>query len=584
MRPELIKFNDCIKDFTVDQDKATSPEKTVSLFYEKIASIGQEILSKVTRVDNGRLGIPVYFSVCGKDACNIIGTKKQMGKGASPEQAKASACMELAERFSFFSYKRDSTNFIESDYLSLIEQEYPVVNLKYLLQSVHDDTLTIDEFVEIIGEIPMQWCWATNISKNEQVLIPFTWFYTINEFNGPSAGNTLEEAAIQGISEVVERHVCSIISQEKITVPEIKKETISDPVCNALINKFKENGIELKLFDFSLDTGMATVAALAWDPETLNKTSEIVITAGTTPGPNKAVIRAITEVAQLAGDFNSNSNYEASGLPKPHKFDDIDYLLRSKKSVNVDQIFDISDKNMRVEIDNCISVLQNKDMDIFMIDISHKELAIPALYTIIPGAHFRERAQEKSAGLFASKIAVNEVTNIEVLDYLLNKVEKIQPDSYYLAFYRGKIMYEAGDLDKAVLLFERSLTLSPNKEDFASICSYYGNALSQLCRYDDAVDVLLKGVEADDERIDIYNILGVCYFKKEMYENAISCFEKAVEIDPSSAMDYANLGVNYSKLGKDQEAIQFLTLALTLEPGLEFAQDLLEKLCLKNNS
>ena len=65
----------------------------------------------------------------------------------------------------------------------------------------------------------MQWTWATSLTSGLDTLIPFSWFFAINEFNGPSAGNTYEEAALQGISEVVERHVCALVNHEKIPTP-----------------------------------------------------------------------------------------------------------------------------------------------------------------------------------------------------------------------------------------------------------------------------------------------------------------------------------------------------------------------------
>ncbi|MCP3890126.1 MAG: hypothetical protein GY702_14835, partial [Desulfobulbaceae bacterium] len=101
MKKNRIMLQDCMKTFTIDQDKAISPDQTVKKFHDKLKSIELNILSEVKRIDNGRLDIPVYFSVCGDDALATIGTKKQMGKGASPIQAEASACMELAERYSF---------------------------------------------------------------------------------------------------------------------------------------------------------------------------------------------------------------------------------------------------------------------------------------------------------------------------------------------------------------------------------------------------------------------------------------------------------------------------------------------------
>ena len=72
--------------------------------------------------------------------------------------------------------------------------------------SVHDEADELDVVKEIFSDIPLRWTWAHHLAHREQVLIPFDWFYAINEFNGPSAGNCVEEALLQGICEVVERH------------------------------------------------------------------------------------------------------------------------------------------------------------------------------------------------------------------------------------------------------------------------------------------------------------------------------------------------------------------------------------------
>ena len=219
IKKKSIRFNDCLKTFTVDQDKAITPEETLERFYKKVEALDLQILNEVRRIDNGRLDIPVYFSVCGQDASALIGTKKQMGKGASPTQAEASACMELVERFSFFAYKDNSQNFLVGDYHEMKEQGYPVLGMEYLLQSVHDKTGSVELLEKLLMGISMQWAWGTNITRDEDVLIPFSWFFAINEFNGPSAGNTIEEAALQGICEIVERHVCSRVSHELLPTP-----------------------------------------------------------------------------------------------------------------------------------------------------------------------------------------------------------------------------------------------------------------------------------------------------------------------------------------------------------------------------
>ena len=111
-----IILNDAFKRYTLDQDKIFPPEETVSRFREKLKEIDLDILEKTVRIDNGRLDIPVFFSLCGKDALSVIGTKKQMGKGGTPQQAKASAVMELAERFSFFSFCNNPNHFFFDTY------------------------------------------------------------------------------------------------------------------------------------------------------------------------------------------------------------------------------------------------------------------------------------------------------------------------------------------------------------------------------------------------------------------------------------------------------------------------------------
>ncbi|RUM40969.1 MAG: hypothetical protein DSY80_09500, partial [Desulfocapsa sp.] len=107
LQKKIVELQDCFKTYTTDQDKAISPTETVARFKKKLEDLNLDILKEVRRIDNGRLGIPVYFSVCGEDARAMTGTKKQMGKGATPIQAQASACMELAERFSFFTFKNN---------------------------------------------------------------------------------------------------------------------------------------------------------------------------------------------------------------------------------------------------------------------------------------------------------------------------------------------------------------------------------------------------------------------------------------------------------------------------------------------
>jgi ribosomal protein S12 methylthiotransferase accessory factor len=272
-----LTLNDAYKKVTDDQDKIMNPEETVRIFKEKAATINLEILENTVRIDNGRLDIPVFFSVCGKDAKKVTGTNKQMGKGATPSQSEASAVMELAERFSFFSFKNNPKNFFTDTYRNVGDKAMP---FDLIAQSVHDNnTDEIERVREFFLDLPFQWTEAFNLTRNKSMLVPFDWFFMINEFNGPSAGNCKEEAICQGISEIVERHVSSLVSMGKRSVPRIDPWTSPDPLVREMLTKYEKAGIRLVVSDFTLDTGIPTVGVLGWDPSTFPETSELVWTA-----------------------------------------------------------------------------------------------------------------------------------------------------------------------------------------------------------------------------------------------------------------------------------------------------------------
>lgn len=577
----LVTFASCPKAYTKDQDKARTPAETLARFRERLTACGLDILKEVRRVDTGRLDIPVYFSVCGEEARRVIGNKKQMGKGASEAQSQASACMELAERFSFFSFLQNPDNFLIGDYEAMIAQGYPVMPVETLLASVRDSRRSPELLRKLLAGLPLQWVWARPVGVGNggdaAALLPFSWFYAINEFNGPSAGNTFEEAALQGICELVERHVCAVIGRERRAVPEIDQTSISHPIAVELLEKFRKNGIVMRLFDFSLDTGIPTVGALAWDPATFPERSEIVFTAGTTPGVDKAVIRALTEVAQLAGDFESASNYVASGLPKPGSLDEVAWLLENPRKIPAGDLPDLSRADIFDELQACAEALARQNLRLYVVNTMHPGLQIPAVYTIMPGAQFRERAVGGNAALFAAKLACSLLSGPE-LERKLAEMRALLPDEYALPFYQGRARYEAGDPEAAVPFLDQALARAPEAEDLPYILSYLGCCLRDLGRFEQAVYVLERGLDADEERPDMHNALGVCLYKLGRHAGAAAHFARAVALNPASAIDYANLALNQEKLGRTDEARANYEIALSLDADIAFARERLAAL------
>ncbi len=569
-----IILQDAYKKETRDQDKIMPPEETVKRFREKLKGLNLNILERTQRIDNGRLDIPVYFSVCGADALALTGTKKQMGKGASPRQAEASAVMELAERFSFFSFYRNSENFVTDQYKNLKNE---ALSFRQIADSVHDRSEDAETAKKIFETLPLRWAKGYNLTQDREVLIPFDWFYTINEFNGACAGNCQEEALVQGICEVVERHVSSVISQERRRVPVIDPDSAADPLVREMLGKYRNAGVNLWLSDFTLDTGIPTVGVLAYDPATFPDASEIVWTAGTTPSPQKALSRALSETAQLGGDFNTGSNYVASGLPKFSCMAEADFITNPGKQVSISDLPDLSHDNIKVEINNLLASLSRKNMEVLAVNTMHPLLAVPAFYIIIPGTHFRERAVNSSVGMFCAKL-IAERNPPRVAIARLHQMEKELPGRYYVRFFLGISHLADGEPEVALARLEQALELDPNPQDIPGIYSHMGVCLKEMGEYGRALEVLAKGEKLDTDRTDIHNLKGFCHFKLKEHEKAVESFQAVLRLNPSSAIDHANIGVNYREMGEKEKAIAWFEMALAMDPSIGFARESLKKL------
>jgi len=573
-----VVLQDAFKSYTLDQDKLLTPQETVARVREQMVRAGLDLMKETRRIDNGRLDIPVYLSILGHDALRVMPTAKQMGKGATPAQAEASAVMELVERYSFY-YFMNRERFIEATYDEVADQALP---FEHLAASVHHDPADLDRARQAMAGLKLSWTPAFNLTQGREALVPINWFYEINEFNGPAAGNSLEEALVQGLSELVERHVSALVARREPVLPSIDPASLKSPAARELAEKFRKRGIHLFAKDFTLDMGLPTVGALAYDPTTFPHMSEIVYTAGTAPDPEKAYIRALTEVAQLAGDFNTGATFVASGLPKYAGLDQADYILGEAPSVAIDRLPDLSHDNLKVEVERIVAALAERGFDVYVVNTTHPALGVPAVYTIVPGARFRERAEAASVPFFAAKILSGR-GDFRAVVTGLKRLEELYPDTYYLNFFLGQTHLNAGDLPRAVRYLESALDLDPLPQDAPGILTYLGLAHKEMEDYDRAIAYLERSADLDPEREDTFNLLGFCYFKTKQHEKAIEAFGVVLDINPTSAIDHANIGTNYRELGRTEEAVAFYKNALRLDPSLDWVRENLARLTGKSS-
>lgn len=571
--PRII-LQSCPKKYVHDLDKAQSPEQTCALVRSRLASIPLDIVAGTRRVDRGRLGIPVYMGICGTVARQIMPARKQMGKGSSPAQAEASALMELMERFAFFTFWRRRGQMIPATWKEA-EKMFGknLIPVREISRSVNDN---VDDRTarEILDLHTWQFYPATRLRDGRPIWLPLDWFRMLGEFNGSAAGNTPEESVLQALSELIERHVSQITARDQPTLPTINPESCHDPALRDLIAAFARQGIFLILKDMSLGMPLPTVGALAWDPSTFPRSSEIVFTAGTASTPAKAAIRAITEVAQLGGDFCSNSRYEASGLPKYTAPAQFAWLLDGPLA-DLSTLPNAGNNDIRQEIMAAIAGLA--PIEVYGVDITNPLLDLPAHYVIAPGLQFRERDRNQSLGLFTSRKLAEEAP-AHIASAGLDTLERLYPHAHFIPFQRGMLALRQNAPQKALRYFDSAIPIQPDAEARAMASFYAGHALSQMGDWRAALPYLQTASELSPEVKEYANLLGVAHFKGGEYAEAETCFDRALNQDRGSAIDLANRGLCRKFQGKNAEAEEDLRAALALDPSLEFARTHLREL------
>ncbi|NCC25362.1 MAG: tetratricopeptide repeat protein [Deltaproteobacteria bacterium] len=570
----MISLNSTLKGHTADLDKTCPPGETVSRVTARLEETGLDILAETRRIDTGRLGIPVYMSLCGPAAKDVMPTRKQMGKGATPDQARASALMELVERYSFFTFwqSRDRTMTWSEAEETWPGRLMPLNDLALAAGGPMDPDMARD----MLDLLDWRFTPFSNLSRGVEVQAPADFFRMLNEFNGSSAGNTMVEAALQGACEVVERHVCAVIDRTRPRLATIDPASFTDPVLSDLMAKFQAQGITVILKDFSLGLPVPTVAALAMDPGTFPDSSEIVFTAGTATDPQKACIRALTEVAQLAGDFCTASQYEASGLPKFSAPAEITWLEAGTVHP-ISSLPTLNHPDMARELSDLARALDRQGYPVYALDLTHPLLGIPACYVAIPGFQFRERDRHASLGMFVARKLVESHPGPRA-DMGLMLLEEMDPKAHYLPFCRA-----LNDLNQELYIeaaqgFERAEAVQPDAPGRALAAFYQAYALSRAEQWEEAIPHLDRTLELDRDSREYFNLRGVCHFKAGDLEAAVDDFTAALGLDHGSAVDWANLGMCRLKMGFRDEAAEHLTRAVDLDPSLEFAWQALDEI------
>lgn len=256
--------------------------------------------------------VPNVYSVHIRDRfCPALFTN---GKGASRKATLASALGEFFERLEtnyFFSdfyleskliQPRNDQAWVKEGLYFPNEKVFSLANYRDCLtpklwqvydpdqQLKAEDLLSLNDATDDIRCLPL-----TEASSGKTVYFPMNLFSNLYASNGLSAGNTDEEAMVQGLSEVFERWVKRIILTENLCLPEVPEEVISQfPNVVHARQALRDQGIEVSIRDSSLGGRYPVMNVTLFD----QNTGRCFASFGAHPIFEVALERTLTESLQ----------------------------------------------------------------------------------------------------------------------------------------------------------------------------------------------------------------------------------------------------------------------------------------------
>lgn len=383
-----IELHRCPKVSASTGIRTIPPEETLKKVIPLLEKAGMDPVEDITDRDN--LGIPVYSVYRKMTAKGTFGNYN--GKGATPEQAKASAVMEAMERYS--AEQRESDEVAYGTMQQMRDSGMPFVEPA--------DLILPARVMGMVESAEIAWVECYDILRGEEVWVPacavFYPYYPDGDLqlfrfhtNGIAAGNTIEEAILHAIFEVIERDAWSIAESFNRTKADIIIDD-DDSVPARLLRNFRDAGIEIRLKDLTTDVGVTTIGASSDDVRT--KDPEMLdIGVGTHLNPEIAAIRALTEVAQsrTTHKHGLKVNAELQKRTREMGYERVKeanalWYADSKASEKLSSMKDEATEYVLDDIEVVLGKLMDAGFDrVIIADLTRPEIGVPTVRTIIPG-------------------------------------------------------------------------------------------------------------------------------------------------------------------------------------------------------
>lgn len=389
--------------------RSVSAAETMRRVWPLMGRVGITRLADITGLD--RVGIPVYSAIV-PDSPDVLSVYN--GKGLTKLDAKVGAVMEAVERHAAFA--PPACGLISA----AAAEDRPVLHPEELVLPLHPEFsgetrhALVAGFDLLTGENVLVPAQAVTLTVTPQYGEPC---YSLTTTNGVAAGNTPEEAICHALCELIERDAWTLAELRARHLPQQLRNhnrwggdrgddlgafadvdvTGAPAPIRALVRRFAEAGVQLRLKDITSDIGIATVMATTFERDGPNDVMAHV-GLGTHPDANVAITRALTEVAQCrAVDMQAIREDLAPAGPGTHQFaphtrriervrSQSWYHSDSRRTVGCrDLPHHVHDDVLR-DIELMLRSLARSGLErVIAIDLTRQQIGIPVIRVLVPG-------------------------------------------------------------------------------------------------------------------------------------------------------------------------------------------------------
>ncbi len=278
-----------------------------------MAELGITRVANVTGLDV--IGIPVV-TVCRPNARSLAVSQ---GKGLDLESAKASGLMESIELY-------HAERILRPIVLGTLEE---LAQRSAVVDTARLPRLSISAFH---ARRKILWIEAQDWLNETAKFVPFEMVHAnyslplptgsgcfVMSSNGLASGNDLNEAALHGLCEVIERDATTLwvlSSPAEQAARRVDLDSIDDPACRSLLEAYRKASVSVGVWDITSDLCIPTFACMIVEAER-SKLRVLYPTHGMGCHPVRevALSRALTEAAQGRLTFISGAR-DDSGVDK----------------------------------------------------------------------------------------------------------------------------------------------------------------------------------------------------------------------------------------------------------------------------